>query len=218
MNAPIVADAVLQELEHKHSVCFADEVRDGIRETLIATIEHWEKASIEAGRQLMDRTKEAWREVEHLKTLVGSSTEKDQRLTYLGRKVTELTAENARLAREHATGAPLRSPSINDSLRSIGESLQKIAGTIATARPLFCTKCGKRHVDRGEWASRLHRTHLCESCKEEFTIEAYVFGTEETFEDRVLALTKQCSCPTSPGCDACRELQKMLPLEKRKTL
>lgn len=29
---------------------------------------------------------------------------------------------------------------------------------------LFCPKCGFRHVDEGEWATREHRTHLCARC------------------------------------------------------
>lgn len=31
---------------------------------------------------------------------------------------------------------------------------------------LFCPKCGGQHVDQGEWAKRVHRTHLCEHCGE----------------------------------------------------
>ena len=33
---------------------------------------------------------------------------------------------------------------------------------------LWCPKCGTRHFDRGEWATRLHKTHLCESCGNEW--------------------------------------------------
>lgn len=28
----------------------------------------------------------------------------------------------------------------------------------------WCPSCGERHIDRGEWATRLHKTHLCEHC------------------------------------------------------
>lgn len=30
---------------------------------------------------------------------------------------------------------------------------------------LPCPKCGKKHVDEGEWATKLHRTHLCAFCR-----------------------------------------------------
>lgn len=29
---------------------------------------------------------------------------------------------------------------------------------------LWCPSCGKRHVDTGEFATRLHHTHACQSC------------------------------------------------------
>lgn len=33
--------------------------------------------------------------------------------------------------------------------------------TTAFRMVMLCPSCGKLHVDRGEWATRLHRTHLC---------------------------------------------------------
>lgn len=38
----------------------------------------------------------------------------------------------------------------------------------AIALDLLCQKCSKSHVDRGIWATRLHRTHLCEHCGHEW--------------------------------------------------
>ena len=29
---------------------------------------------------------------------------------------------------------------------------------------LWCPDCGKRHVDRGEHATKVHRTHACQEC------------------------------------------------------
>jgi predicted RNA-binding Zn-ribbon protein involved in translation (DUF1610 family) len=29
---------------------------------------------------------------------------------------------------------------------------------------LDCPNCGKQHIDKGEWATREHKTHLCEYC------------------------------------------------------
>lgn len=33
---------------------------------------------------------------------------------------------------------------------------------------LFCPRCRGQHVDRDEWATRSHKTHLCEHCKHEW--------------------------------------------------
>ncbi len=35
---------------------------------------------------------------------------------------------------------------------------------------LHCPHCRRRHVDEGEWATRVHTTHLCAFCAEEFDI------------------------------------------------
>lgn len=29
---------------------------------------------------------------------------------------------------------------------------------------LYCPSCGKRHVDEGEFATKLHHTHACQKC------------------------------------------------------
>jgi len=29
---------------------------------------------------------------------------------------------------------------------------------------LFCPKCNKQHIDKDEWATKLHKTHLCAHC------------------------------------------------------
>lgn len=34
---------------------------------------------------------------------------------------------------------------------------------------LFCPRCRGQHVDLGLWATKLHRTHLCEHCGHEWT-------------------------------------------------
>lgn len=45
-------------------------------------------------------------------------------------------------------------------------------------KPLTCPNCERRHVDRGEWAERLHHTHLCEHCGCQWRVEPYAFGIE----------------------------------------
>lgn len=29
---------------------------------------------------------------------------------------------------------------------------------------LWCPMCGERHIDEGEWATRVHATHSCQRC------------------------------------------------------
>jgi hypothetical protein len=38
---------------------------------------------------------------------------------------------------------------------------------------LFCPFCGTRHVDEGEWATRPHKTHQCQSCMKEWRLFPY---------------------------------------------
>lgn len=33
---------------------------------------------------------------------------------------------------------------------------------------LFCPSCGTKHVDKGEWATKKHKKHLCETCSFEW--------------------------------------------------
>jgi hypothetical protein len=35
---------------------------------------------------------------------------------------------------------------------------------VPTPMELFCPKCEVQHIDSGEWATKLHRTHLCAGC------------------------------------------------------
>ncbi len=41
---------------------------------------------------------------------------------------------------------------------------EKNEGRFCKALQLNCPACGEQHIDRGEWATRLHKTHLCEKC------------------------------------------------------
>jgi len=38
--------------------------------------------------------------------------------------------------------------------------------TIGEIEPIItnCPKCGLQHIDKGEWATKAHKTHLCEGC------------------------------------------------------
>ena len=54
---------------------------------------------------------------------------------------------------------------------------------------LFCPRCDKRHVDRGEWETRPHRTHRCEHCGREWT--PFAFATRGIEEDRCLLCGKE---------------------------
>jgi hypothetical protein len=37
-------------------------------------------------------------------------------------------------------------------------------GSFSVRNDIICPRCGLQHVDRGDWAKRLHRKHLCERC------------------------------------------------------
>lgn len=52
----------------------------------------------------------------------------------------------------------------------------EIIKLVVPAVPLFCPKCGVRHVDAGEWATKVHRTHLCLACDHRWPVEPCVFG------------------------------------------
>ncbi len=45
----------------------------------------------------------------------------------------------------------------------------KIERAAQAAKPipmiLFCPSCGEQHIDEGEWATKLHKTHLCQHCE-----------------------------------------------------
>jgi predicted RNA-binding Zn-ribbon protein involved in translation (DUF1610 family) len=50
---------------------------------------------------------------------------------------------------------------------------------------LKCPRCGGQHIDKDEWAKRLHRTHKCEHCGVQWRPEevqdhqpVYTFGVE----------------------------------------
>ncbi len=38
---------------------------------------------------------------------------------------------------------------------------------------IHCPKCGKQHIDEGEWATRPHKTHQCQYCKFEWRPQDY---------------------------------------------
>jgi uncharacterized protein YlaI len=58
---------------------------------------------------------------------------------------------------------------------------------------LFCPECKYQHVDRGEWATKPHRTHLCEICGHlwrPFEVATYGTTTQDIFVPEVLASVK----------------------------
>lgn len=42
------------------------------------------------------------------------------------------------------------------------------AGALPAPMHLSCPQCNALHVDEGEWATRPHKTHQCQSCKYEW--------------------------------------------------
>lgn len=43
---------------------------------------------------------------------------------------------------------------------------ERLRAALTTPIPMYlrCTRCALPHIDRGEWATRPHKTHLCEGC------------------------------------------------------
>lgn len=48
---------------------------------------------------------------------------------------------------------------------------------------LFCPSCELQHIDRGEWATRPHRQHLCEGCRNLWTPSAHPTVGVETINE-----------------------------------
>lgn len=48
----------------------------------------------------------------------------------------------------------------------LSETREALAEAEKTAIPLilFCPACGKRHIDVGEFETKLHHTHACQRC------------------------------------------------------
>ncbi len=68
---------------------------------------------------------------------------------------------------------------IADTLDELRAAWNRRAAPPAPERkPLNCPECGKPHVDRGEWATKPHHTHLCEHCGHKWRVEPYTFGVE----------------------------------------
>lgn len=38
------------------------------------------------------------------------------------------------------------------------------ASVLGTPMLLWCPECGRRHLDEGEWSTKLHHTHACQHC------------------------------------------------------
>lgn len=43
-----------------------------------------------------------------------------------------------------------------------------IDGKITIKAEIYCPRCNTRHIDKGLWASKRHRIHLCEHCQHEW--------------------------------------------------
>lgn len=57
---------------------------------------------------------------------------------------------------------------------------------------LDCPECGVAHVDEGEWATRLHKTHQCQACKHEWRPYEYptVGVADKVDTDRIEAICR----------------------------
>jgi predicted RNA-binding Zn-ribbon protein involved in translation (DUF1610 family) len=52
-----------------------------------------------------------------------------------------------------------------------------IIGSFSIRNDIDCPECGLHHIDRDDWAKRLHKKHLCEQCGHIWQPEeGYSFG------------------------------------------
>lgn len=85
------------------------------------------------------------------------------------------------------------------------EVQQKPEASTVVKKVIFCPKCATQHIDRGEWAEKVHHNHLCLKCAEVFDVGEYSFGVLGT-SDEVDAAAKEagfvfchgCHCPHPP--------------------
>lgn len=51
-----------------------------------------------------------------------------------------------------------------DQVSLIEHIAQTLGAPIPAPMLLWCPECGERHVDVGEFATKIHHTHACQSC------------------------------------------------------
>lgn len=47
---------------------------------------------------------------------------------------------------------------------------------------LSCPKCGRAHLDQGEWADKPHHTHLCGVCGHKWRVYGYLRGVDHNLD------------------------------------
>lgn len=52
--------------------------------------------------------------------------------------------------------------------KAYGDGWDRVFGKKPEPAILHCPECGVQHVDDGEWATRVHRTHQCQACGHEW--------------------------------------------------
>lgn len=123
--------------------------------------------------------------------------------------VTKYTVEEQQSARMLYLLIRALDPSVPDGLERVCEALRSTAkhfgpkpkqasdGRYPLKAILICPSCGGVHVDRNEWSTAMHHTHLCEHCSFEWRVEPYCVGVpvmsiidEEDRQMVVLALAE----------------------------
>lgn len=126
----------------------------------------------------------------------------------VGQSNMTMCSEDARNHQPQFSLAPVAASSTSANLSISPEAAKQFSieaqfpdGVIAeTPAPvpmtLFCPFCGVQHVDEGEWATRPHKTHQCQSCKKEWRLFEYptvgvapvpVEGAREWYKTHVVA-------------------------------
>jgi len=56
-----------------------------------------------------------------------------------------------------------------------------VFGSFSYHEDIYCPNCNTHHVDKDEWAKRLHKKHLCEECGNIWQPHnGYTFGIKAT--------------------------------------
>lgn len=63
-----------------------------------------------------------------------------------------------------------------DALAASDDPVPPLSEREPKRRTLFCPHCGTRHIDEGEWATRLHHVHQCQDCGHEWDEGELAFG------------------------------------------
>lgn len=67
-------------------------------------------------------------------------------------------------AEDLAASLERRNHAYAETIESLKATVEKNFAATPVPMILYCPECGKRHIDAGEFATKSHHTHACQSC------------------------------------------------------